>query len=473
MTVSSTSSRVVYVGDGVTTAWPFAFKIGSSSDIAAVYSDATGTDHTLSYGSQYTATGFGADMGGTVSYPLSGSPIAPGTRLTIYRNVAVTQPTSISNQGAMWPQVIEAALDRLTYIAQKLSDSISRALVISPTDSLALGELPSATSRANALLGFDPSGQPVAVQFSTTAIAWATWLVNNFATQATSAVNACAALGAFFLTGNNAPSGNMTPSAGTWNLTGASVTVATAAAGTNTTQAASAAFVQAAVAARTAVADANVTPTDTSRAIAFTSLSAARQVLLPAANTMTAGRTIDILDGSGSASATNTISLVPNGTDTIAGSNTTQVAINVPRGRTRLVCNGANGWDVEIWSVIIAASLGSDQAMDNNITYKDGPSAAQGSVGLWEASGQVTLLSTSSDNFAVKLWDGTGAAVDAAFINCAANQSVVCALSGIVSAPAGNIRLSAKNTSSSNGSLKFNQSGNGNKDCTLTVKRIA
>ena len=68
---------------------------------------------------QYDATGFGLEAGGTVTYPKSGSgnpAIADGTTLTIYRNVAVTQPTSISNQGAMWPQVIEAALDRLTYI---------------------------------------------------------------------------------------------------------------------------------------------------------------------------------------------------------------------------------------------------------------------------------------------------------------------------------------------------------------------
>src|SRR5215468_882292 len=121
MTVSSTSNRVVYAGNGATTVWPFAFKVNQAADLVVVLSDATGSDLTLS-SSVYSATGFGLDAGGSVTYPLSGSPLAVGTRLTIYRDVAVTQPIQISNQGAMWPAVIEQALDRLTLIAQRISD---------------------------------------------------------------------------------------------------------------------------------------------------------------------------------------------------------------------------------------------------------------------------------------------------------------------------------------------------------------
>ena len=146
MTVSSTSSRVVLPGNGTTTAWPFAFKVQQPADLVVIYTDATGSDIALSTG-QYDATGFGVDAGGTVTYPKSGSgnpAIASGTTLTIYRQVAVTQPTSISNQGAMWPQVIEAALDRLTYIGQSVTDAVGRSLVIGPTDGGRLGVLPNA-----------------------------------------------------------------------------------------------------------------------------------------------------------------------------------------------------------------------------------------------------------------------------------------------------------------------------------------
>jgi hypothetical protein len=194
MTVSSTSSRVVYNGNGSTTTFPFGFKVQQAADLAVVYTDATGTDFTLS-ASQYGATGFGVDAGGTVTYPLSGSPIVSGTTLTIYRKVAVTQPTSISNQGAMWPQVIEAALDRLTYIAQNVGDSVSRALVISPTDSGSLSVLPNRTQRANAVLGFDGTGQPYAAQLVAGLGVASAWLVANFFPM-NSAASARGALGA-------------------------------------------------------------------------------------------------------------------------------------------------------------------------------------------------------------------------------------------------------------------------------------
>ncbi len=248
MTVSSTSSRVVFNGDGSTTAWPVAFKIPDSSAIVAVYTDVNGDDHTLSYGSDYTAIGFGSDLGVTVTYPMSGSPITHGTQLTIYRNVAVTQPTSISNQGAMWPQVIEAALDRLTFIAQKVTDGLSRSLVISPTDGGAtLFALPNVTQRKNSFLAFDDTGQPIAASgVSDTAVAAA---MKAFVQSASLAV-ARALLGAFGLADNNAPSGNMTPSAGTWDLTGtAAVRVATQGPSDNSTKAASTAYVDHAVAA--------------------------------------------------------------------------------------------------------------------------------------------------------------------------------------------------------------------------------
>jgi hypothetical protein len=218
MTVSSTASRVVLAGDGSNTVWPFAFKVQQPADLVVVYTDATGTDVTLSTG-QYDATGIGQDAGGTVTYPASGSgnpAIAPGTTLTIYRNVAVTQPTSISNQGAMWPQVIEAALDRLTFIGQAASDAIGRALVISPTDGGALALLPAKALRANAVLGFDANGQPYAAQGLTGGGSASSWLIANFLPM-TSAAAARGAIGAAGLADNNAFSGTnsfVTPGAG-------------------------------------------------------------------------------------------------------------------------------------------------------------------------------------------------------------------------------------------------------------------
>lgn len=239
MTVSSTSSRVVYLGDGSATTFGFAFKVSQPADLVVVYTDAAGLDCTLSP-SQYSATGFGLDAGGSVTYSLpGGSPIAAGTRLTIYRDVAVTQPTSLSNQGAMWPQVIEAALDRLTYVAQKVSDAVSRSLVISPTDSASLNVLPNATQRANSVLAFDGQGQPCAATLTGSLVAVSTWIANAFL-PATTRQDACDALQAAYLAGSN-------------DFTGGRVQVPTRVAGDNGTDAASTAFVATAIAgARTA-----------------------------------------------------------------------------------------------------------------------------------------------------------------------------------------------------------------------------
>ena len=197
MTVSSTSSRTVLAGDGSNTAWPFAFKVQQPADLVVTWTDATGNDIVLT-SSQYDATGFGQDAGGTVTYPTaaSGSPaIAAGTTLTLQRVVAPVQPTQVSNQGAMWPAVLEGALDRLTMIVQGFIDGMNRGLRVAATDGTALNVLPAAAARANSALLFDADGQPYAgAQVAGTA-GFAAWLLSNVAAQATSAAAAQAALG--------------------------------------------------------------------------------------------------------------------------------------------------------------------------------------------------------------------------------------------------------------------------------------
>jgi hypothetical protein len=235
MTVSSTSSRVIYVGNGSATGFAFAFKVNQPADLVVVYTDAAGIDYTLSP-SQYAATGFGLDAGGSVTYPLSGGPIASSTRLTIYRDVAATQPTSLSNQGAMWPQVIEAALDRLTFIVQKVTDSVSRSLVISPTDSAALNVLPNVTQRANSVLSFDSQGQPYAGTLTGSLVSVATWITTNFLNTGSPAA-ARDALGAV---GYTTVAGQQSV-----DLTAGRLQVPSRAAGDNGADAASTAFVKA------------------------------------------------------------------------------------------------------------------------------------------------------------------------------------------------------------------------------------
>jgi hypothetical protein len=121
----------------------------------------------------------------------------------------------------------------------------------------------------------------------------------------------------------------------------------------------------------------------------------------------------------------------------------------------------------------ITNSLGGDVALNNTAVYFDGPSIAQGSSGTWFVSGTVTCVDTSAAaQFDFKLWDGT-TVIDSArhFLSVAAGEFTV-SLSGYITSPAGNLRISAKDITTTNGVIRFNQTGN-SKDSTITALRIA
>jgi len=225
---------------------------------------------------------------------------------------------------------------------------------------------------------------------------------------------------------------------------------------------------------QTSVNDAGVTLDANSRLVVYTAISAARNVTLPAASGVPAGRMIDIIDQSGSVSGTNTISLVPNGSDTIAGSNTTQVIINIPRGRCRIHCDGSSRWFVSIWSVEYIVTAGSDTNMNNTANYFDsGATAGQGTVGTWEAEGTITMLDTAGGALlSGKLYDGTTAMASGAINSNGANGPVSITLTGRITTPGGNIRMAGRDHTATTGVIKFNASTN-SKDTQIKVWRVA
>lgn len=120
-------------------------------------------------------------------------------------------------------------------------------------------------------------------------------------------------------------------------------------------------------------------------------------------------------------------------------------------------------------------SLASDVSLNNTSNYFDGPSVAQGATGTWFASGTITLLDTvGAASMLVKLWDGTTViASTEVTIGATANQPIAVSLSGIITAPAGNIRISARDGTTTTGVMKSNVSALGNKDSTITAVQIA
>lgn len=167
MTISNQSSESIFLGNNTTVSFQFPWVGVAAADINVIYTSANGTQTPLSP-NQYTLTLNAAlpgqlwGVGGTVTYPLVGSPIANGTSLTVQRILPFTQTTSISNQGAVYPQVTEIALDTLCMQLQQLDTQVLRCIQIPAVDPSNINvTLPAAALRANTFLGFDVSGNVV------------------------------------------------------------------------------------------------------------------------------------------------------------------------------------------------------------------------------------------------------------------------------------------------------------------------
>lgn len=162
MTVGTTESVITAQGNGVTTTFSYPFEIPNAGDAVVIFTDTDGTQSTL-LSTQYTITGIGVSTGGTVTYPLSGSPIATGTLLTIQRLLPLIQTTSIQNQGPTFA-AIEAELDYQMMVDQQLQEEADRTIQLNVADQNPLPQLPPAAQRANQILGFDGNGNPIVAQ---------------------------------------------------------------------------------------------------------------------------------------------------------------------------------------------------------------------------------------------------------------------------------------------------------------------
>lgn len=120
----------------------------------------------------------------------------------------------------------------------------------------------------------------------------------------------------------------------------------------------------------------------------------------------------------------------------------------------------------------ITNSLGADVALNNAALYFVAATVAQGSVGTWFASGGATFGGASLDAvYSARLTDGTNT-IDSRCVTVAAGGTSSLFLSGSRASPAGNLRIEIKNSTTVDGFLRFNTSGN-SKDCTVTAFRIA
>lgn len=165
MTISSTTNRVSYNGNGVTTAFPFNLKFFSQADLKVIETvKATGIDTVKSLTTDYTISGT-ADAsgvyqdGGTINAVTA----PPNTvRWTIYRDPALTQTVEHVDNDPIPAASIDNPLDKLTVAEQRTRELVTRGLRQPDGDTTDIGVLPAKVTRASKYLAFDADGNPIA-----------------------------------------------------------------------------------------------------------------------------------------------------------------------------------------------------------------------------------------------------------------------------------------------------------------------
>ncbi len=124
------TSKVVFHGNGVTTQFPFIFKVWTAAQLLLEVVDAQGVQQTLS---PWTVSL--SENGGTLHYTHEGSPLPPGYTLAILRNMPFTQEVNLISGTRFDPAVIEAQLDKATAERQQLREMVERSVQVPPTAS--------------------------------------------------------------------------------------------------------------------------------------------------------------------------------------------------------------------------------------------------------------------------------------------------------------------------------------------------
>jgi hypothetical protein len=159
MTVSSTTVKNSYSGDGSNDTFVYGFKIFASSDLQVIIRSATGTETTKTLTTDYTVTGVGTASGGNVVFESTAIPTATET-VVLIRNVPQTQAIDYIANDPFPAETHEEGLDRATMTIQQMQEEINRSIKLSKTNTITSTEFTvAAADRANKILAFDSTGE--------------------------------------------------------------------------------------------------------------------------------------------------------------------------------------------------------------------------------------------------------------------------------------------------------------------------
>jgi len=159
MTISTTTIKNSYNGNGSTSAFNYTFKISAESEMQVIIRSAAGTETVKTLTTHYTITGVGNAGGGAVTFTAGNIPVT-GETVILRRVTAQTQAMDLIDNDPMSADTIENAHDKSIAIAQELQEQIDRSIKLSRTNTMTSTEFTvDATTRANKILAFDSAGE--------------------------------------------------------------------------------------------------------------------------------------------------------------------------------------------------------------------------------------------------------------------------------------------------------------------------
>jgi len=164
MTISSTTVKNSYSGNGTLDTFNYTFKIFADADIQVIIRDASATETVKTLTTHYTVTGAGNANGGTIVFT-SGN-IPTGTETVVIRRASPqTQAIDYIANDPFPAESHEEGLDRSMMAIQQLQEEIDRSIKLSRTNTMTSTEFAvGATERAGKIFGFDSNGELVVSQ---------------------------------------------------------------------------------------------------------------------------------------------------------------------------------------------------------------------------------------------------------------------------------------------------------------------
>jgi hypothetical protein len=159
MTISSTTVKNSYSGDGSTDQFNYTFKIFADSDLQVIIRSAAGTETVKTITTHYTVAGAGNTNGGSITFTSGNIPTATET-VVLRRAVPQTQAIDYIANDPFPAESHEEGLDRATMTTQQIQEELDRAIKLSRTNTMTSTEFTvGSTERANKILAFDSSGE--------------------------------------------------------------------------------------------------------------------------------------------------------------------------------------------------------------------------------------------------------------------------------------------------------------------------